>query len=165
LGAARFDLFFFDSEVGDADDGDIARSAAAAAGTLSTLQAAREAPAMATPIAVMCSMILTFMDSSFLQLLALPSVLPVFAGLLGRMVRDREGLTLVAAVLRIGIVERLQEGLPLMMRVLIHLRPRQIGDSSIGHGHSFPASRNLPLFEGRTGVVRRAFSRPPSWFD
>jgi len=93
-------------------------------------------------------MIFTFMDSSFPQLLALPSVLSIFAGLLGRMVRDCKGLTLVAPVLLMGIVERLQEGFPLMMRVLIHLRPGQIGDFSIGHGDSFAASRNLLLFEG-----------------
>src|SRR5258705_2055300 len=55
------------------------------------------------------------------------------AGLLRRVMRDRERAVLVAAVFVVGVVERLEEGFLLVRAVLIRLGLGQVRYASVGH--------------------------------
>src|SRR4051794_31300533 len=56
------------------------------------------------------------------------------AGLLRRAMGDRKGMAFVVLVLLVGAVEGLEEGLLLVIVVLVGLRLGQVLDGAVGHG-------------------------------
>src|SRR5438034_2557120 len=57
----------------------------------------------------------------------------LLAGLLRRMVRDREGAALIVAILLVSVVEGLQERFLLVLVVLVHLSLWQIRNVLVWH--------------------------------